>query len=739
MAEPPSNSPRRIKPLDASVVNRIAAGEIIISPVNALKEMLENSIDAGADSVDVLLKDGGLKVLQITDNGSGIHKEDLPILCERFTTSKLQQFEDLESISTYGFRGEALASISHIAKVTVTTMTESSRCAWRVCFQEGQMVDKPVPIAGKKGTTILVEDLFYNVPSRLRSLKSPSDEFNKIVDVLGKYAVHCNNMGMSCKKFGTAQFTLTIKPTFTILDKIRNIYGNTLATNLIPFNMSIDSDDDSDLGLQEVKGQTSNLDYNSKRSMSSIIFINNRLVTCEPLRRSLYHIYQQFLPKKHKPFIYISLLIKPEFVDVNIHPTKREVRFLNQDEIIEKISLQLQQTLTEIDSSRTFKASTILAGSQSLNNTKSSIKKPTSIGKPTAINKVKQYEHSLIRTDSNQAKITTFLKNNKSSSTFLGDDTINGSETLNANSTTLQEKTDKNKATENDISNPEITISDQNTLTNKFNENIGKYIITSKKRVNVNLTSIKELCEDVDNSVHTELTNIFANLTYVGIVDFQKRLAAIQHDLKLFLIDYGAIAFELFYQIGLTDFSNFGKIYLQVDNIDTLRLINILSIFENIDQQSKLEVINQIWEMKDMLLEYFSIEITTLDSQVEFKLENVIIKSLPLLLKGYNPPLSKLGYFIYRMGTKVNWDDEKHCLDDIIRQVALLYIPETIDAMSDSATDLDNITRRDEIASTLEHIIFPSVKRRLLASKKLLQDIVEIANLPGLYKVFERC
>lgn len=816
----------RIKPLDANVVNRIAAGEIIVSPVNALKELLENSIDAGANMVDVLLKDGGLKVLQITDNGSGIHKDDLPILCQRFTTSKLKEFNDLESIVTYGFRGEALASISHIAKVTVTTMTKDDRCAWRVCFQEGKMLDKPAPIAGKQGTTILVEDLFYNVPSRLRSLKSPNDEFNKILDVLSKYAIHCDNIGVSCKKFGTAQFTLTIKPQFTILDRIRNVYGNALASNIIPFKMKLhsnknadennddkkntdelttekDSEDTKNLGLQQVKGQISNLDYNSKRTMSSIIFINNRLVTCDPLRRALYQIYQQYLPKGHKPFIYISLLIKPELVDVNIHPTKREVRFLNQDEIIEKIALQLQQTLMQIDSSRTFKASTILTGSQSINNTKKIASNSifsNSIHKPT-INKAKRYEHNLIRTDSKQAKITTFMKNNQTdlllknnnsqSLTGFSDTLVNkrknpseslkklfvpedAPESLYEASTTIQDidgNEDNDEPISTNIKKPMNANSDlemtalesslqsterPTTLVDLSSESItnatGKYVITNRKRVNVNLSSIKELCEEVDNSLHTELTNIFANLTYVGVVDFERRLAAIQHDLKLFLVDYGALTYELFYQIGLTDFSNFGKIYLQVDNTETLKLDNILSIFDNIEQQEKLNIIDQMWTMKDMLSEYFSIELTTVEPEREFKLENVIITSLPLLLKGYNPPLSKLGYFIYRLGTKVNWEDEKQCLSDIIRQVALLYIPETInESGNDIETnghtpgdenndlDLNRVKKCAEMASLLEHVIFPSIKRRLLASNKLLQDIVEIANLPGLYKVFERC
>lgn len=175
----PLPAPRRIKALAQDVVNKIAAGEIIVAPVHALKELIENAVDAGSTALEVVVKDGGLKLLQITDNGHGIdvgcnplnsslilmsfQKEDMPILCERFTTSKLKAFEDLTSIGTYGFRGEALASISHIAHLSVTTRTKESSCAWRAQYADGKLVSskpgqsaEPKPIAGRPGTQISV-------------------------------------------------------------------------------------------------------------------------------------------------------------------------------------------------------------------------------------------------------------------------------------------------------------------------------------------------------------------------------------------------------------------------------------------------------------------------------------------------------------------------------------------------------------------------------------------------------
>ncbi|CCH59753.1 hypothetical protein TBLA_0B09360 [Henningerozyma blattae CBS 6284] len=772
----------KIKPLDPDVINKIAAGEIIVSPVNALKEMLENSIDAASKNIEILVKDGGTKLLQITDDGHGISKEDLSILCERFTTSKLKNFDDLSSIETYGFRGEALASISHIAKVSVITKTADDRCAWKTTYLQGKMTSDPIPTAGKDGTTISVQDLFYNVPSRLRTLKSSNEEFSKIVDVAGRYAIHSKNIGISVKKLGTSQCTLNIRNNLTTKDRIRSIFGHTVASNIFhidfPTSNSITNPDDKEtsnsdtdeknLGLKSITGEFNSLNYVSKKAISPIFFINNRLITCDPLRRSLTQVYSGFLPKGNKHFIYLSLVIDPRNVDVNIHPTKREVRFLYQDEIIEKISLYLNGQLSKMDSSRSFATPSLKQeslSSQNFDTTASSSSKRllqsqiTSSSLPIGgVAKPKRYENKLVRTDSAQTKITSFLRNSRFTPTIAGGEQFTKLDS-NDNTDTLTTSTRNIRSSSPSImtSNTTLFVEDEEDDIKTKNNS---YSVVPKERVNVNLTSIKQLRENVDASTHQELTNIFANLTYVGIIDQERRLAAIQHDLKLFLVDYAALTNELFYQIGLTDFANFGIFELTNSVNDEIKsednhiyLIELLKFFKDTPIEKKVKIISQLWMMREMLDEYFSIRIgcTIPDFEEEeeedkdFPFESIYIKSVPLLLKGYIPPLSKLPFFIYRLGTRVVWDEESNCLDGILKQIALLYIPEVIekkdpeDPNTSEADKIQYISKTGEMASVLEHTIFPCVKRRFLAPTTLLKDVVEIANLPGLYKVFERC
>ncbi|KAF9577804.1 DNA mismatch repair protein, partial [Lunasporangiospora selenospora] len=273
LTKDPSTVPT-IKRLDEAVVNRIAAGEVIQRPANALKELIENSLDARSTSIQVSVKDGGLKLLQIQDNGHGVKVEDMGIVCERFTTSKLRSFDDLSSMTTYGFRGEALASVSHVSHLTITSKTKDSNCAYRANYSDGAIIPakpgavaEPKPCAGNNGTQITAEDLFFNVPTRRRALKNPTEEYNRILDVVNRYAIHNEGVSFTCRKIGTNTPDVHTTASATVLDNIRQIYGSAVANELLSLERSFPT------YSLKLKGWISNANYNVKR-FAFLLFIN---------------------------------------------------------------------------------------------------------------------------------------------------------------------------------------------------------------------------------------------------------------------------------------------------------------------------------------------------------------------------------------------------------------------------------------------------------------------------------
>ncbi|KAH7328279.1 histidine kinase-like ATPase [Stachybotrys elegans] len=694
---------RRIKALDPDVVNKIAAGEIIVAPVHALKELLENAVDAGSTSLEILVKDGGLKLLQITDNGCGIQKDDLAILCERHTTSKITMFEDLSSIATYGFRGEALASISHIAHLTVTTKTKDSAVAWRAHYLDGRLVPpkpgqpaEPKGVAGRPGTQITVEDLFFNIPTRRRAFRSPADEFNKIIDMVGRYAIHCEGVGFTCKKAGESSSNLSIASAATTTDRIRQIYGSSVANELI----TLKSEDDR-WGFK-AQGLVTNANYHIKKT-TLLLFINHRSVESTHFKKAIEQTYNTYLPKGGHPFVYLSLEIDPARVDVNVHPTKREVHFLNEDEIIQAVCRQIEEELAAVDTSRTFKTQTLLPGAKPVDSPQ-----PDGSGNPSKLSatdkRKRRNSNDLVRTDSSERKITSMFSY--------------------ASASGLSRAGSRD---DEPLAIPENIVYDTN----------------DREQVACRLKSVKDLRAEVREDMHHELTDIFASHTFVGIVDDERRLAAMQGGVKLYLVDYGHACYEYFYQVGLTDFGNFGAIRFSppLDLRKVLRIgaeaekAAVLSRGGSFDVETVVQKVgDQLIERREMLHEYFTLEISPAGE----------LLSIPLLITGYTPCMAKLPRFLLNLGPKVTWTEEKGCFETFLKELAKFYVPEQLPTPSEAGTEdetpPDIRTRRQHVRWAIEHIFFPAFKSRLVATKSLMDGgVLEVANLKGLYRVFERC
>lgn len=672
-----------IAKLDTRVISQIAAGEIIIQPANALKELIENLIDAGSTAIDILVRDGGTKLLQITDNGHGIHKEDLPLLCERFATSKLTRFEDLESISTYGFRGEALASISHIARLSVVTKTRDSSVAYKAFYTDGVLVGhnfnasaapEPKPTAGTDGTQLTVEDLFYNMPSRLRGLRSKNDEYARILDVVGRYAIHCGAVGFTCKKHGDSHLALATRPNMPLKERIRIVQGLAIANELLELKQPED-ERGVRLGLVAIEGAITSSDYANKKNVDAVIFINHRLVACGPLKRAVLAAYYFFLPKGNHPFVYLSLEIDPRNVDVNVHPTKREVRFLHEDELIDIVTDLVQLTLSAHDSARKIPTQSVLTRQRS------------GVAEPPA--KKYRQENKLVRVDASQAKLS-FLRPSDPRE-----------ETQTHAQTQLQIQT--------------------HTQTQYENEP-------------VQLESIAQLQQEVALKVHKPYTKIITNASYVGIVDEHKRLCCFQYDVNLYLCDYGRVLEEFYYQAALAQFARFGEYTLEPQLTLHEILAPLYSTHSNLAHID--DVVTAISSHQQMLGDYFQIKIN----------EDRLV-GLPMVHRDIVPSTRKLAHFVYRLGTRVDYQHEKPCLEEICRQVALLYVPDALpvahlpDPVSDArdAQAADGTPSRQLVDRVLEYVLFPLMKQQFLFPSQIASSLVQLADLPGLYRVFERC
>ncbi|KAG0144880.1 hypothetical protein CROQUDRAFT_716413 [Cronartium quercuum f. sp. fusiforme G11] len=699
-------TPRPIVALDESVVNRIAAGEIIVRPSNAVKELLENCIDAGATNIKITVKDGGVKMLQIQDNGSGIRKDDLRILCERFTTSKIRKFDDLTSLRTYGFRGEALASISHVAHLTVATKTEGSGTGWKAKYLDSQLVPlkvgapaDPQPCAGNNGTVITVEDMFYNVPQRRKALQSAGEEYRKIVDVVTKYAIHNEGVAISCKKAGSANPDVNTSASATTLETIGRLQSEQLKKELIRLKF-----EDEDLDYK-VDGYFSGANFTLKKP-TTLIFINHRLVDCSPLRKSLEITYSPILPKGTFAFIYISLEIEPSKVDPNVHPNKKEVHFLNEDEIIEKICENLNKILAGTNSSRSFHIQTLLP--QSMTGKPREMPEGDRTETTQSSNKNNKLPpQKMVRSDHQTQTLDAFVRPN------------NPKEALESNSTSRHSSSARHadltdSPPEQSLSSSKEPATTVNPVTNtsaKIDESVCV------------LGSVHQIRSQIKQSKDLALEELIRRHVLVGVVSLHKGYSMVQHETRIYLIRHPAFCEELFYQLGARQFGAYQRIKLSPPPAlkHLVRLAVMREPSEDLDKYGRDKAIEKICRTlkskAPMLDEYFSLKIN----------DEGDVESLPVLISGYVPNLEKLPLFLMRLALQCNWKEEMKCFITFLRELAFFYVPSRTQSEEDDQA----------IEGQIKEKIFPAMRSYLHPPKSLWEHTRLATSLPELYKVFE--
>ena len=326
---------KRIKQLSRQLINQIAAGEVIERPASVVKELVENSIDAGSTKIEVEISKDCLSI-RVSDNGSGIHPDDIELAFSKHATSKISNSDDLFDIHTMGFRGEALASIISIAKVVCTTRTKDNETGTKVECEESNV--KKMPFGCAVGTTMEVKNLFYNTPVRQKFLKSERTELAAIAEILQSIAIA--NPDVSIVLISEGKTPVKTSGSGDLLCTLTEIYSNSIAGELKKINKT------DELAKLHASGYCSTPDFTRSSKKSIYVFVNNRVVKCPVILKAIDTAYKNMLPAGKYPFVCLNLDIPPSDVDVNVHPTKKEVRYKNPNQIFNFIYSSILDALS---------------------------------------------------------------------------------------------------------------------------------------------------------------------------------------------------------------------------------------------------------------------------------------------------------------------------------------------------------------------------------------------------------
>lgn len=326
---------KRIKQLSKHLINQIAAGEVIERPASVVKELVENSIDAGATKIAIEVTNE-CRDLRIADNGSGIHPDDIMLAFSKHATSKIETDEDLFAISTLGFRGEALSSIISIAKLTCTTRTKDFDSGTKVECENSQV--KKVQTGCAVGTIMEVKNLFYNLPARLKFLKNPKTEFSYIQELIQALAIVNPKVGFELKNNGKTMLKTT--GSGDLKTAVKEIYSQDVVNNL---KEVLKTDNLSEF---KISGFVSTPDYTRSSKKSYHIYINSRMVKCPVFLKAIDTAYKNLIGYGKYPFVVLNLELPPSEIDVNVHPTKKEVRYKNTNQVFNFIYSSIDMALS---------------------------------------------------------------------------------------------------------------------------------------------------------------------------------------------------------------------------------------------------------------------------------------------------------------------------------------------------------------------------------------------------------
>jgi len=327
-----------IKQLPQNVANQISAGEVIERPASIVKELIENSIDAGAKNIEIRIEDGGRELIKVKDDGHGILADDIESAFNRYATSKIEDIDDLYSLYSLGFRGEALASIVSVAEIEMISRHQDSDQAVKIKLKGGEIIDKK-PVGSTIGTEITVRDLFYNTPARYKYLKTTTTEFSHISKIVSAEATA--NSDLSFKLFHDSRQILSTPGNGKLKDTIYAVFGGDIAENLIP----IDIED----RYIKLSGYLCRPELTRSSRSHELFFVNGRPIYNNLTAKAVETAYSKLIDPGRKPIVFLFIKVNPILVDVNVHPAKKEVKFSRSQIIFDVIKKAVRNTLKEND------------------------------------------------------------------------------------------------------------------------------------------------------------------------------------------------------------------------------------------------------------------------------------------------------------------------------------------------------------------------------------------------------
>ncbi len=329
----------QIHVLDEKTINKIAAGEVVERPASVIKELVENSMDAGAHSIEIEIMEGGLSYMRISDDGCGMEEEDVLLSVLRHATSKIRQVEDLYDIASLGFRGEALASISAVSHFSLTTRPAHRELGTRLEVHGGAMED-PIPFGTAVGTTIEVRDLFYNTPARRKFMKTPRTESTRIQDMVGKLAL--SHPSIAFKLIVDGRVAIITPGTGSLEEAIAALYGFKVAEDIFPIAY-----EGENIYIEGAVSKPSVI--KSNRGWQTMI-VNNRVITDKIIFKAIDTAYHALLPKGGYPLVVLNIVVPAEDIDINVHPRKNEVKFGREKDIFAAVYRAILQALEKPES-----------------------------------------------------------------------------------------------------------------------------------------------------------------------------------------------------------------------------------------------------------------------------------------------------------------------------------------------------------------------------------------------------